>query len=106
MLTMTNSSASLTASGTGNVSVGMWVNVPTNFTGSVIISVSWTDGNHLSSSILDIQIIGGATGGNSSGNSGGSGSSGGGGGSLPGFTGLLTVASLAGIAILRPKRRD
>ncbi len=106
MLTMTNSSASLTASGTGNVSVGMWVNVPTNFTGSVTISVSWTDGNYLSSSILDIQILGGATGGNSSGNSGGSGSSGGSGGSLPGFTGLLTVASLAGIAILRPKRRD
>ena len=107
MLTMTNSSASLTASGTGNVSVGMWVNVPTNFTGSVTISVSWTDGNYLSSSILDIQILGGgATGGNSSGNSGGSGSSGGSGGSLPGFTGLLTMASLAGIAILRPKRRD
>jgi hypothetical protein len=101
IVTMTNSSMSLSMSGIGNATVGSWVIIPAGFTGSVTLSVSWTDGTSLGSTVLTIQLLGGGS------SSGGGGSSGGGtGGALPGFTSLLTITSMVGIALLRPRKRD
>ncbi len=105
IVTMTNSSMSVSMSGIGNATVGSWVIIPAGFTGSVTLSVSWTDGTSLGSTVLTIQLLGGGSSSGGGGSSGGN-SSGGTGGALPGFTSLLTITSMVGIALLRPRKRD